>query len=151
MKLFRAALAAFAIAILSMSAPGSAQTPSVQSEILKDWAALKDTMHKIVAEMPADKFSYKPTPGQQTFGERTVHERVAETGNRDGCPRTGEFDQRFIQTEPIRNCPQHDERAHRMRRCQLQHVEHELTEHAYGSSDKKSPDKLHVYRPVSWL
>jgi uncharacterized damage-inducible protein DinB len=30
-------------------------------------------MHKIAAEMPADKYGFKPTPGQQSFGERTVH------------------------------------------------------------------------------
>jgi uncharacterized damage-inducible protein DinB len=71
--LFRATLALIAIGFMSMSQTGRAQQPSVQSEILKDWAALKDTMRKIVAEMPADKFSYKPTPAQQSFGERTVH------------------------------------------------------------------------------
>jgi uncharacterized damage-inducible protein DinB len=76
--LFRTTLALFAIGFMSMSQPGGAQTPaaqgaSVQAEILKDWAALKDTMHKIAAEMPADKYSFKPTPGQQSFGERTVH------------------------------------------------------------------------------
>jgi uncharacterized damage-inducible protein DinB len=60
---------------------GAAQTPqasktapvSLQAELLKDWTSLKTTMQKIAAEMPADKYTYKPTPGQQTFGERVVH------------------------------------------------------------------------------
>jgi uncharacterized damage-inducible protein DinB len=40
---------------------------------MKDWTSLKDTMAKIANEMPADKFNAKPTPAQQTFGERVMH------------------------------------------------------------------------------
>ena len=71
-----AGVLAFALMTMSaMSAPGQmqAQTVSLQAEALKDWTALKDTMHKIAAEMPADKYTFKPTDGQQTFGERVVH------------------------------------------------------------------------------
>lgn len=50
-----------------------AQAPSLQAELLKDWSDLKTTMDKIVSEMPDDKFDFKPTPAQQSFGERTVH------------------------------------------------------------------------------
>ena len=32
-----------------------AQSPSIQSELLRDWTALKDTMAKIAAAMPEDK------------------------------------------------------------------------------------------------
>jgi uncharacterized damage-inducible protein DinB len=58
-----------------LCAPASAQTQqaSLQAELLKDWSALKATMHAIAAEMPAEKYTFRPTPGQQTFGERTVH------------------------------------------------------------------------------
>ena len=64
-----------AFGFLSLSAFGQTQTANVslQSELLKDWTGLKDTMHKIAAEMPADKYSFKPTEAQETFGERTVH------------------------------------------------------------------------------
>jgi uncharacterized damage-inducible protein DinB len=60
---------------LSLAASGQAQTEkvSLQAELLKDWTGLKDTMHKIAAEMPADKYGFKPTPEQQAFGERVVH------------------------------------------------------------------------------
>ena len=60
---------------LSLVASEQAQTErvSLQAELLKDWTGLKDTMHKIAAEMPADKYSFKPTPEQQAFGERVVH------------------------------------------------------------------------------
>src|SRR5262249_19590016 len=46
---------------------------SIQAELLQDWTNLKTTMEKIVSEMPDDKFDFKPTPAQQSFGERTVH------------------------------------------------------------------------------
>jgi uncharacterized damage-inducible protein DinB len=65
----------FALGFLSPSASGQAQTNNVslKTELLNDWIGLKDSMHKIAAEMPADKYGFKPTPAQQTFGERTVH------------------------------------------------------------------------------
>jgi uncharacterized damage-inducible protein DinB len=67
------------LGLLPLSAFGQAQPEkvSLQAELLKDWAGLKDTMHKIAAEMPADKYGFKPTPEQQTFGERTVHVATA--------------------------------------------------------------------------
>lgn len=57
-----------------------AQGVSLQAELLKDWSDLKATMHKIAAEMPADKYGFRPTAGQQTFGERTVHVAAANVG-----------------------------------------------------------------------
>ena len=30
-------------------------------------------MHKIAAEMPAEKYSYKPTPEMSTFSDQLVH------------------------------------------------------------------------------
>ena len=52
------------------------QTVSLQEDLLKDWAALRATMHKIADEMPADKYGFRPTAAQQTFGERVVHVAV---------------------------------------------------------------------------
>lgn len=75
MARLRATAGMLALALVTMSAftPARAQGPSLQAEALKDWTALKDTMHKIAAEMPAEKYTYKPTDGQGTFGERVVH------------------------------------------------------------------------------
>jgi uncharacterized damage-inducible protein DinB len=53
-----------------------AQAPakaSIQTEMVKDWASLKDTMTKLASEMPADKYDFKATPAEQSFGERVVH------------------------------------------------------------------------------
>jgi hypothetical protein len=60
--------------------PAVAQAPSMQAELLKDWTDLKTTMDKIVNEMPADKFDFKPTPAQETFGQRTMHVAQANVG-----------------------------------------------------------------------
>jgi hypothetical protein len=68
---------AAAIFSVGMLRPAAAQSPSIQAELIKDWTGLKTTMDKIVAEMPDDKFGFKPTPAQQNFGERVVH--VAQT------------------------------------------------------------------------
>ena len=71
----RVLVGVFVFGFLSLSALGQAQTANVslQSELLNDWIGLKESMHKIATEMPADKYSFKPTEAQQTFGERTVH------------------------------------------------------------------------------
>jgi uncharacterized damage-inducible protein DinB len=73
--MLRAIVGVLVVGFLSLSVSGQAQTEkvSLQAELLKDWIGLKETMHKIAAEMPADKYGFKPTPAQQTFGERTAH------------------------------------------------------------------------------
>jgi uncharacterized damage-inducible protein DinB len=73
--LLRVFVGVIAVGLLSLSASGQAQTDkvSLQAELLKDWTGLKETMHTIAAAMPADKYGFKPTDAQQTFGERTVH------------------------------------------------------------------------------
>jgi hypothetical protein len=53
---------------------------SLQVELLKDWSVLKTTMHRIADEMPADKYGFRPTDAQQTFGERTVHIAMVNVG-----------------------------------------------------------------------
>jgi len=73
--MLRGIVGVFVVGFFSLSGSGQAQMEkvSLQAELLKDWIGLKETMHKIAAEMPADKYSFKPTPAQETFGERTVH------------------------------------------------------------------------------
>jgi len=54
----------------------AAQTVSLQDNTLQDWSRLKDTMMKIAAAMPEDKFGYRATPAERTWGEQILH--VAE-------------------------------------------------------------------------
>jgi len=68
-------------AFLALAAPKSfAQMPPVKAEVQKDWAAVKDTMMKIAAEMPEDKFGYKSTPAQRNYGEQILHVATANVG-----------------------------------------------------------------------
>src|SRR5260370_26431538 len=89
MTMLRPTVVAFAFGLISLFGVSRAQTHNVslQAEALKDWSDLKVTMHKIAAEMPADKYGFRPTEAQQTFGERTVHiatVNVALLGSFDG-------------------------------------------------------------------
>jgi len=68
-------LLVLAFAVLAASSAG-AQTVSLQDNALQDWTRLKDTMMKIAAAMPEDKFGYRATPPERTWGEQILH--VAE-------------------------------------------------------------------------
>ena len=76
----RISLLAVVIFSIGMLKPAAAQNPSIQGELLKDWTDLKTTMDKIVNEMPEDKFSFRPTPAQQTFAERAMDITQANVG-----------------------------------------------------------------------
>ena len=54
----------------------AAQPVSLHDNVLQDWTRLKDTMMKIAAAMPDDKFEYRATPPERTWGEQILH--VAE-------------------------------------------------------------------------
>jgi hypothetical protein len=58
---------------VAMSATPHAQSATIASDLLKDWRAQKETMMKIADAMPADKFGYKPTPPQRSYGEQILH------------------------------------------------------------------------------
>jgi uncharacterized damage-inducible protein DinB len=51
----------------------TAQSLSIQGEMVKDWNDLKGTMDKIAAAMPEDKFSFKSTPAQRDYGQQIMH------------------------------------------------------------------------------
>src|SRR5260221_5749426 len=55
------------------ASPAAAQTAPVKAEVRQDWTEMKDTMMKIAEAMPGDKFSFKPTPAQRSYGEQILH------------------------------------------------------------------------------
>ena len=79
-KVFTAA--AVAAAILTARS-GGAQTAaqngvtgscsSISCDIQKDWLRNGFLLYGVADAMPEDKFGFKPTPAQQTFGERVLH------------------------------------------------------------------------------
>lgn len=63
--------------LLSLIAADSAiAQASIRDGALQDWMALKDTMMKIAEAMPEDKFAYRATAPERTWGEQILH--VAE-------------------------------------------------------------------------
>lgn len=55
------------------TATAPAGTATVLGDLLKDWQDQKDTMMKIADAMPEDKFGYKSTPPQRSYGEQVMH------------------------------------------------------------------------------
>ena len=62
------------------NAPAAQSTPApaadaatIKGDLAKDWAGQKDTMMKIADAMPEEKFGYKATPAQRTWGEQVMH------------------------------------------------------------------------------
>ena len=53
--------------------PSPAPAPSIQAELLKDLTNQKDQMSKIADAMPEDKFGFKSTPAQRSYGEQVLH------------------------------------------------------------------------------
>ena len=55
------------------AATADAGEATVLGDLLKDWERQKDTMMKIADAMPEDKFGYKSTPPQRSYGEQVMH------------------------------------------------------------------------------
>jgi uncharacterized damage-inducible protein DinB len=73
-------------ALLLLAASATAQTPTLAETKNPVSSALRDilpgrqkNMIAAVEEMPADKFNYKPTPDQMTFGHLVTH--IIESNN----------------------------------------------------------------------
>ena len=65
------ALTAFA-ASLAIAAP-RAQSASIKADFVKEWTGQKDTLMKIADAMPEDKYGFKATPAQRSYGEHVKH------------------------------------------------------------------------------
>ena len=51
-------------------APGGA---AVRADLIKDWERQKTTLLAIADAMPEDRFSFKSTPAQRSYGEHIMH------------------------------------------------------------------------------
>ena len=71
-----------AACILAAFAPtASAQSTTLNAELLKDWLDMKSTIMKLAAEMPEDKYSFKTTPAQRDFAQQVLHIAQANVMN----------------------------------------------------------------------
>lgn len=61
-----------AVTVVATSHP-AAQAPSLRAELIKDLTSQRDRMAAIADAMPADKFGYKSTDAQRTYGQQILH------------------------------------------------------------------------------
>jgi uncharacterized damage-inducible protein DinB len=71
----RAASALAAVAVLLAGARGSTQGAAdpVAADLLKDWTEQKSRMVALAEAMPTEKYAFKATPAQRSFGEQLHH------------------------------------------------------------------------------
>jgi uncharacterized damage-inducible protein DinB len=62
-----------AVAALALTASSAFAQATIHGDLVKDWASQKDTIVKIANAMPEDKFGYKSTPAQRSYGEQVLH------------------------------------------------------------------------------
>jgi uncharacterized damage-inducible protein DinB len=68
-------------AIAQAPAPGiGQQCANVSCEVQNDWIRNNLMLYGLADAMPADKFGYKPTPAQQSYGERVMHVVTVDMG-----------------------------------------------------------------------
>jgi len=53
--------------------PAAPAITSLSGDVQADWTRTRGLITGIVEAMPDDKFGFKPTPAQQSFGERVLH------------------------------------------------------------------------------
>jgi uncharacterized damage-inducible protein DinB len=53
--------------------PAAPACTTVACDVQQDWDRLKEQMIAAADAMPEDKWDFKPTPAQQSFGERVMH------------------------------------------------------------------------------
>src|SRR5207247_2920073 len=60
-------------ALLLSTPNATAQSGTLNRELLKDWIDMKETLVKLANAMPEDKFAFKTTPAQRDFGQQVLH------------------------------------------------------------------------------
>lgn len=65
-------LIAGACVVLTAATLG-AQTTTLSQDVVKDWRAQRETLTRLADAMPEDKFGFKATPAQRSWGEQILH------------------------------------------------------------------------------
>ena len=71
MKLFTR-LCLMAIIATAAARPAFAQA-TIHGDLTKDWAGQKALLVGLASAVPEDKYGFKPTPVQRSFGEHVLH------------------------------------------------------------------------------
>jgi len=56
-----------------LAASTLAAQSTLSTDVMKDWNAQRNTMLQIAGAMPEDKFGFKATPSQRSWGEQILH------------------------------------------------------------------------------
>ena len=59
--------------LLAAASGADAQTVSLKDGALRDWNSQRDMLMKIAAAMPEEKFGFRATPAERTWGEQILH------------------------------------------------------------------------------
>src|SRR5271169_4014229 len=59
--------------VQAQSAPAAGAQASILAEIKKDWEEQRKTMATIADAMPEDKFDFKASPAERSYGEQVLH------------------------------------------------------------------------------
>ena len=60
------------VIVVAAAAPAFAQA-TIHGDLTKDWAGQKALLVSLANAMPEDKYGFKPTPAQRSFGEHVMH------------------------------------------------------------------------------
>ena len=71
MKVFTR-LCLLAVMVIAAGSPAFAQA-TIHGDLTKDWAGQKALLVGLANAMPEDKYGFKPTPAQRSFGEHVLH------------------------------------------------------------------------------
>lgn len=58
--------------VIAAGSPVFAQA-TIHGDLTKDWAGQKALLVAVANAMPEDKYGFKPTPAQRSFGEHVLH------------------------------------------------------------------------------
>ena len=61
------------VAALLLCSTAWAQEGGLRADLVKDWAAQKERLVALAQAMPAEKYEFKATPEQRSFGEQMHH------------------------------------------------------------------------------
>src|SRR6266852_8596914 len=62
-----------ALMFLTTTSRLSAQSVTLASDLMKDWKAQKETMMMIADAMPEEKFGFRATSPERSYGEQILH------------------------------------------------------------------------------
>jgi hypothetical protein len=66
--------------VAAAAAGGQSSASGLAADLEKDWTAQKARMVALAEAMPADKYEFRATPAQRTYGEQLLHLAEAHVG-----------------------------------------------------------------------